>query len=76
MSSRNKQKQLWSDKDFLDNLEKIKAKRLLNGNPVKNMGQLTREILWCPSFNKLVEELINFGKKETRVKFDKRRGLF
>jgi len=35
MSDRKNQKVLWSDKEFIDILEKVKAKRILNGNPVK-----------------------------------------
>jgi len=56
---RNKQKQLWSDIEFINVLERIKAKRLLNGKPVKNLGQLTEEILKCPSFKQIEAELIN-----------------
>lgn len=76
MSMRNKQKQIWSDLDFIDKLEKIKAKRLLNNNPVKNMGQLTKEIIKCPSFETLERELIDFGKKNSLIKFDKKRRLY
>ena len=56
---RNKQKQLWSDMEFINILEKVKAQRLLNGNPVKNLGQLTKEIQQCPSFKQVLEELNN-----------------
>ncbi len=57
--SRNKQKQLWSDPNFINILEKVKAQRLLNGNPVNNLGQLTKEIQQCPSFKLVLEELKN-----------------
>ena len=56
---RNKQKQLWSDLEFVNILERVKAERLLKGNPVKNLGQLTKEMMKCPSFKPLVEELKN-----------------
>ena len=42
MSNRNEQKQIWSDKDFKRKLEEIKARRLINGNPVNNISQLTK----------------------------------
>jgi hypothetical protein len=41
---RNTQKQIWTDREFADRLEKIKAKRLILGRPIKNMGELTKEM--------------------------------
>lgn len=74
MSHRNNQKQIWTDEAFKKTLEKIMAARQLNGNPVKNIGQLTREMLQCSSFKALVQELIKKDKKdflaEIRVKID------
>lgn len=71
---RNKQKQIWSDKEFADILERVKAKRLLNGNPVKNIGQLTKEIMENPNFQKVIQELENKVEKEAglRIKLDKK----
>lgn len=70
---RNKQKQLWSDKEFVERLEKIKAQRLLQGKPVKNLGVLTKEMLACPSFKAVEDELINKEIKESlRIKLDKK----
>ncbi|GAG53844.1 unnamed protein product [marine sediment metagenome] len=74
MNNRNNQKQIWSDENFKKKLEEIQARRLLNGNPVKNIAQLTKEILTCPSFNQIEEELINF-EKVLVIKVDKKRGL-
>lgn len=56
--ARNNQKQIWSDKEFVDKLERIKAQRLLQGKPVKNLGELTKEMLKCPSFKDVEKELI------------------
>lgn len=76
-SHRNRQKQLWSDRKLIVVLEKIKAKRLLNGNPVRNLGQLTEEMVQCPSFEKLEQELLKgFGKTynfDIKIKLDKKR---
>ena len=71
---RNKQKQIWSDKEFADRLERIKAKRLLLGFPVKTLGQLTKEMLQCPSFDNLEKELIEriHMKSNIKIKLDKK----
>ena len=73
-SERNRQKQLWSDKKFIEALEKIKAMRLLSGKPVKNLGILTKEMLECPSFKELEKELVERSKvRDTlRIKLDKK----
>lgn len=74
MGDRKNQKVLWTDKEFIDILEKVKAKRLLNGNPVRNLGQLTKEMKECKTFDSLLEELINKQKKDINmIRFDKRR---
>lgn len=74
MSHRNKQKQLWADELFIQKLEQIKAKRLLIGKPVRNTGELTREIAESDAFRKLEEELLNdkhLGRAtEVRIRFD------
>lgn len=73
---RNSQKQVWTDKDFADRLELIKAKRLIAGKPVKNLGDLTKEMLKMPAFEELEKQLLNLDKNLSRkigIKFD--RGL-
>ena len=73
MPERNKQKQIWSDIEFAKKLEEIKAKRLLVGKPVNNLGQLTKEMLACPSFQDLEKELLELDKKllkKSGIKFD------
>ena len=73
MSHRNKQKQLWSDEEFIKRLERIKAERLLNGKPVKNLGVLTKEMLKCPSFKEVEKELLEQQiKVDLAIKLDKR----
>lgn len=75
MRDRNKQRMLWSDKDFVKELERIQAKRLLNGNKVNNLGQLTGEIIKCPSYDQLKKELESFQRNILGIKLDKKRGL-
>lgn len=84
MSNRNNQKQIWADEFFVQKLEEIKAKRLLAGKPVRNVGELTKLICETDSFRELEDEIVNFDplnpgsskkKKNTiRIKFDG--GLF
>lgn len=70
---RNNQKQVWTDKDFADRLEKIKAKRLIAGKPVKNLGDLTKEMLKMPAFEDLEKQLLDLDRqisKRMGIKFD------
>jgi len=71
---RNKQKQIWSDIEFVNTLEKIKARRLLAGlPPFKNLGQITKELVKCPSFEKVAKELIEKERNYIKIKLDKKR---
>lgn len=78
MSRRNNQKQIWADELFVQKLEMIKAKRLLVGKPVNNMGDLTKMICETDAFRNLEDEILNFDplnpmKKKSnkiRIKFD------
>lgn len=72
MSKRN-QDVLWVDKEFKKKLEKIKAERLLNDIPVGNLGNLTREMLECPSFPNIEKELVEVKKAKVRIALDKKR---
>jgi hypothetical protein len=68
---RNNQKQVWTDKDFAERLEKIKAKRLIMGKPVNNLGDLTKEMLRMPAFEDLEKQLLNLDKQVSKgIKFD------
>ena len=70
---RNNQKQVWTDKNFAERLEKIKAKRLIAGKPVKNLGDLTKEMLRMPAFDDLEKQLLDLDKqlsKKLGFKFD------
>lgn len=70
---RNNQKQVWTDKDFAERLEKIKAKRLIMGKPVNNLGDLTKEMLKMPAFEDLEKQLLELDKqisKRMGIKFD------
>lgn len=76
-SKRNNQRQIWADEEFVKKLEEIKAKRLLIGKPVKNVGALTKELITKDSFKDLENELLNFDtinkkRNEMRInlKFD------
>lgn len=63
------------DREFLERLEKIRAKRILNNKPIKSIRALTKEMIKTNSFQLLEEELINFDDNMMRlnfnIKFDK-----
>lgn len=70
---RNTQKQIWTDREFAERLEKIKAKRLISGRPIKNTGELTKEMLKMPAFEDLEKQLLELDKaisKKIGIKFD------
>lgn len=70
---RNTQKQIWTDREFAERLEKIKAKRLISGRPIKNTGELTKEMLKMPAFEDLEKQLLEIDKaisKKIGIKFD------
>ena len=75
LRDRNKQRQLWSDKEFVERLEKIKAKRLLSGlTPFNNLGQITKELVKCPSFNVIEKELLESREFiNMKIKLDKKK---
>lgn len=74
-SDRNTQKQLWSDRKFIDWLETVKAKKLLEKNPVNNLGQLTKQMLECPSIKQLEKELVGARefKDQIRIRLDRKK---
>lgn len=63
--------QLWVDDEFFKRLNKIKARRILNGKKDTSWLKLTKEMVNLPSFNKLEEELLT--KEEYLLKMDKKR---
>lgn len=70
---RNAQKQIWTDREFAERLERIKAKRLISGRPIKNTGELTKEMLKMPAFDDLEKQLLELDKaisKKIGIKFD------
>ena len=74
--ARDKQKQMWVGSDFKDILEELKAKRVLVGKPVKSLAELTNKMSKCPSFKKVMDELMPKGKNKDlllNLKIDKKR---
>lgn len=65
---RNKQKQLWADEEFVRALERIRAKRVIAGMPVKNNAELTREMINSDSFKMVEDELTKIEKMNFNMK--------
>lgn len=75
MSNRNNQKQIWADKLFVKKLEELKAKRILVGKPINNVGELTKMICETDAFKNLEKEILNFdplhpGKKKKDMRIN------
>jgi len=71
-SKRKKQVNTWVDQDFKLWLERMKAKKLLAGERIDNLGQITEEMLKTKALKQVEEELI----KQTdlvKLKMDERR---
>lgn len=71
MSSRSNQRQLWADNVFIIKLEEIRLEKLKKGAKVRNLGELTKQILECPSFKQVEKELVSAINRGLNVKTDK-----
>jgi len=69
---RDRERQIWIDKQMAMDLEMIKAQKMLIGKPVRSIGQLTKEMRKTPSWGKVLRELLNTNQKP-RIKIDKKR---
>jgi hypothetical protein len=76
-SKRKNQINTWVDKNFKDWLEKMKAKKVLCGEKIDNLGQITEEILNLPALKELENQLIKNKTKElVKLQMDMRRRKF
>lgn len=62
--SRKNQRMAWVHEDFIRKLEEIRAKKILNGDYVRSIGDLTKEIAHCDSFMSIEDEIL---KKKGRM---------
>ena len=75
---RKSQKMSWDDKLFINRLEKIKARRMLNGvdNKIISNAELQSKMIKSPLFTKLENELLfgdNKMQDEFKLKKDRRK---
>jgi len=74
-ATRNSQKQAWLDNSFIDRLEKLQAKKRLQGKKV-SLGDLTKELIQTATWDKLENEILSADKSITssvlkmNVRFD------
>jgi hypothetical protein len=72
---RNNQEQVWLAIEFKDRLEKLQAKKRLNGKKV-SLSELTKEMLMTKSWENMEKELLEMDKNisknilNLKVKFD------
>jgi hypothetical protein len=68
MAMRGKdQRNLWVDKDFLNWLKNLKAKKQLNGESIGNLGDLTKEIMKAPAINEVENQILKATQKEKNI---------
>ena len=69
---KDRERQMWVDKQLAMDLEKIKAQRFLIGKPVRSIGQLTEEMRKSPNWDKVMSDLLRSHPKP-KIKIDKKR---
>ncbi len=76
VSNRKNQVNTWVDKEFKRFLEEMKAKKIIAGEPIDNLGQITEQMMKTQAMKDLEQQLMN--NKENleliKIKMDKRRG--
>jgi len=78
MATRGKDlKNLWVDKDFLNWLKNLKAKKQLNGEEIGNLGDLTSEIMKTNAIHDVENQILKNSQTgdvtNIRIKLDAKR---
>lgn len=78
ISKRNNQANLWVDKEFLNWLKKLKAKKQIEGTEIANLGELTREILQTDAIKEVEKQILNNQNSnrnviDIKLRLDKKR---
>ncbi|MCK5293675.1 MAG: hypothetical protein KAJ49_03410 [Arcobacteraceae bacterium] len=73
-SKRKQQKQLWVDTEFISWLKKLKAKKELDGEEIKNLGELTKQIINTPAITDVEKQLLKDQNiASIKIKLDAKR---
>lgn len=74
ISKRRSQKQIWVDEEFLKWLKKLKAMKELDGEEIKNMGELTRQVVNTNAIKDVEKQLLKDQNiASIKIKIDARR---
>lgn len=74
VSKRKKQKQLWVDEEFINWLKKLRAKKELDGEPINNLGELTKQMLGTQAIAEVERQMLKDQKiADIKIKLDARR---
>jgi hypothetical protein len=67
---RKNQKNLWVDAEFLNWLKRLKAKKTLEGIDIRNLGELTKEIINTDAIKEVENQVLRQvqGKSITNIK--------
>jgi len=71
---KNIRKQVWADKEFVKKLEQMKAKMILNGVPVGNLAEITKDMMESTTFKDVEKEVTEKDKQlmRLRIKLDRK----
>ena len=67
VNSRKGQKSLWVDETFLKWLKNLKAKKQLEGEEIKNLGELTKQIVGTEAIIDVEKQVLD-GRRLTNIK--------
>ena len=74
VKNRNHQKNLWVDEDFLAWLKTLKAKKMIGGEEITNLGELTKQIVNTDAIKEVEKQILrdkNIAK--LKIKLDAKR---
>ena len=77
MNGRKNQKQLWADKEFIAWLKKLKAKKELGGDEIRNLGELTKQLVKTEAIAEVENQVLRNSllPNNLKIKLDARRIL-
>jgi hypothetical protein len=77
MNGRKNQKQLWADKEFIAWLKKLRAKKELEGEEIRNLGELTKQLVKTEAIKEVENQVLknHLFSNDLKIKLDARRLL-
>jgi len=74
VKNRNHQKNLWVDEDFLKWLKNLKAKKMLDGDEITNLGELTKQMVNTEAIKDVEKQILRDKNiAQLKIKLDAKR---